>query len=108
MQLLSVVQSLILSINETELNIVKVKGCNTSCIRQTLVKLLRHSGFDAAVCVSKWQGSGKVPGGINISLNFLSIYLSFFVSILQCVVKPNKLLLLVFKVNTNILMSSWK
>lgn len=70
-QLLSIVQSLILSINETELNFVKVKACNASCIKQTLVKLLRHSGFDAAVCVSKWQGSGKGPGGINISLDFL-------------------------------------
>ncbi|KAH7673936.1 hypothetical protein IHE45_08G039100 [Dioscorea alata] len=37
--------------------------CNASCIRQFLVKLLRLSGYEAAICTSKWQGSGKVPGG---------------------------------------------
>ncbi|XWS65994.1 hypothetical protein CRYUN_Cryun05aG0162000 [Craigia yunnanensis] len=61
--LLSVVHSLILSISETDLHFVKSVPCNASCIRYSLVKLLRLSGYDAAVCVSKWQGSGKVPGG---------------------------------------------
>jgi uncharacterized protein (TIGR01615 family) len=60
---LSVVHSLILSINKTELHAVKSGPCNASCIRYTLVKLLRLSGYDAAVCQSKWQGTGKVPGG---------------------------------------------
>ncbi|RVX13733.1 hypothetical protein CK203_010237 [Vitis vinifera] len=36
--------------------------CNTSCIRFCLVKRLRLSGYDAAVCSSRWQGCGKVPG----------------------------------------------
>ncbi|XVF83686.1 hypothetical protein PTKIN_Ptkin16aG0510500 [Pterospermum kingtungense] len=61
--LLSVVHSLILSISETDLHFVKSGSCNASCIRYSLVKLLRLSGYDAAVCTSSWQGSGKVPGG---------------------------------------------
>ncbi|TQD85169.1 hypothetical protein C1H46_029257, partial [Malus baccata] len=32
-------------------------------IKFALVKLLRLSGYDAAVCAARWQGSGKVPGG---------------------------------------------
>ncbi|PON44734.1 hypothetical protein PanWU01x14_264230 [Parasponia andersonii] len=63
METLSVVHSLILSITKTELHAVKPGLCNASCIRFTLVKLLRLSGYDAAVCLSKWQGTGKVPGG---------------------------------------------
>ncbi|KAF8397484.1 hypothetical protein HHK36_016401 [Tetracentron sinense] len=59
----SVVHSLILSINETDLHFLKSGPCNGSCIRFSLVKLLRFSGYDAAVCASKWQGCGKVPGG---------------------------------------------
>ncbi|XVE99566.1 hypothetical protein REPUB_Repub03eG0210200 [Reevesia pubescens] len=61
--LLSLVHSLILSISEMDLHFVKSGQCNASCIRYSLVKLLRLSGHDAAVCVSRWQGSGKVPGG---------------------------------------------
>ncbi|KAK6227964.1 hypothetical protein SCA6_000304 [Theobroma cacao] len=61
--LLSVVHSLILSVSETDLHFVKSGPCNASCIRFFLVKLLRLSGYDAAVCASRWQGSGKVPGG---------------------------------------------
>ncbi|XP_042509903.1 uncharacterized protein LOC122085509 [Macadamia integrifolia] len=60
---LSKVQSLLLSINEIDLCCVKSGQCNASCIRFCLVKLLRFSGYDAAVCASKWQGCGKVPGG---------------------------------------------
>ncbi|KAF8402918.1 hypothetical protein HHK36_011010 [Tetracentron sinense] len=61
--LLSMVHSLILSINETDLRSIKSGPCNASCIRFSLVKLLRSSGYDAAVCASKWQSCGKVPGG---------------------------------------------
>lgn len=61
--LLSVVHSLLLSISETDLYFVKSAPCNASCIRFSLVKLLRLSGYDAAVCASRWQGVGKVPGG---------------------------------------------
>ncbi|KAA8539457.1 hypothetical protein F0562_026149 [Nyssa sinensis] len=61
--LLSMVNSFMLSINEIDLHIVKTGPCNGSCIRFSLVKLLRLSGYDAALCSSRWQGSGKVPGG---------------------------------------------
>ncbi|XP_058181751.1 uncharacterized protein LOC131300098 [Rhododendron vialii] len=61
--LLAVVNSLMLSMSGTDLHLVKSGPCNASCIRFSLVKLLRLSGFDAAVCSSKWQGNGKVPGG---------------------------------------------
>ncbi|KAK4579159.1 hypothetical protein RGQ29_029013 [Quercus rubra] len=61
--LMSVVNSLILSMNDTDLHYVNSGACNASCIRFSLVKLLRRSGYDAAVCATKWQGSGKVPGG---------------------------------------------
>ncbi|KAA3481835.1 plant-specific domain family protein [Gossypium australe] len=68
MDLLSVVHSLILSMGETDLHSVKSGPCNASCIRYSLVKLLRLSGYDAAVCVSRWQRSGKVPGAARSSL----------------------------------------
>ncbi|KAL3523817.1 hypothetical protein ACH5RR_016651 [Cinchona calisaya] len=60
---LSVVKSLLLSISEKDLLHVNSSSCNASCIRYTLVKLLRLSGYDAAVCAAKWPGSSKVPGG---------------------------------------------
>ncbi|KAF2318782.1 hypothetical protein GH714_010652 [Hevea brasiliensis] len=61
--LLSLVHSLMVSIKETDLHLVKSGTCNASCIRFSLVKLLRLAGYDAAVCSSRWQGGGKVPGG---------------------------------------------
>lgn len=61
--LLSVVHSLLLSMAHTDLQFVKSGICNGSCIRYSLVKLLRSSGYDAAVCGSKWQGCNRVPGG---------------------------------------------
>lgn len=62
--LASVVHSLILSITEKDLHLVKSDPCNASCLKFYLVKLLRLSGYDAAVCSARWQGSGKVPGGM--------------------------------------------
>ncbi|PIN02490.1 hypothetical protein CDL12_24997 [Handroanthus impetiginosus] len=61
--LLSVVNSLALSINERDLHAANSGLCNASCIKFSLVKLLRLSGYDAGVCTSRWQGSRKVPGG---------------------------------------------
>ncbi|GFY82175.1 cruciferin [Actinidia rufa] len=61
--LLSVVDSLMQSINGTDLHFAKSAPCNAGCIRFSLVKLLRLSGYDAAVCTSKWQACRKVPGG---------------------------------------------
>ena len=62
-ELVSAVNSLILSTKKTELQSVKAGACNASCVRFAIVKLLRFSGYDAAVCSSRWQGTGKVPGG---------------------------------------------
>ncbi|KAG8390861.1 hypothetical protein BUALT_Bualt01G0127700 [Buddleja alternifolia] len=61
--LFSVVNSLALSINERDLHATNSGLCNAGCIRFSLVKLLRLSGYDAGVCTCKWQGSGQVPGG---------------------------------------------
>lgn len=61
--LLSVVHSLLLSIEECDLHTVKEGYCNLGCVRHSLVKLLKLSGYDAAVCVSKWQTLDRVPGG---------------------------------------------
>lgn len=60
---MSVVNSLMLSISERELYHGKSGSCNASCIRFSLVKLLRLNGYDAGVCSAKWQGTSKVPGG---------------------------------------------
>lgn len=62
-ELLSVVHSLLFSIHESELQAFIRGQCTGSCIRHLLVKLLRYSGYDAAVCISKWQGFDKIPGG---------------------------------------------
>ncbi|KAF6148097.1 hypothetical protein GIB67_024272 [Kingdonia uniflora] len=59
----SVVHSLIHSIKDSDLHSIKLGPCNISCIRFCLVKLLRLSGYDAAVCATKWQNCGKIPGG---------------------------------------------
>jgi hypothetical protein len=62
-ELLSMVHSLLFSIHDSELQPFKTGQCSGSCIRHLLVKLLRYSGYDAAVCTSKWQGFDKIPGG---------------------------------------------
>ncbi|KAG8079180.1 hypothetical protein GUJ93_ZPchr0007g5854 [Zizania palustris] len=62
-ELLCMVHSLLLSIHESQLLAFKRGQCGGSCIRHLLVKLLRLSGYNAAVCVSKWQGFDKIPGG---------------------------------------------
>ena len=64
MTFVSVVHSLILSIDETNYPLDKSESCNASCIRLSLVKLLQSSGYDAAICATKWQGVGKIPGGM--------------------------------------------
>ncbi|WOL06932.1 hypothetical protein Cni_G15667 [Canna indica] len=69
----SFVHSLIFSISEVDLYLVKEEQCNASCIRQSLVKQLKLSGYDAAVCSARWQSIDKVPGGdheyIDVLLN---------------------------------------
>lgn len=62
----SLVHSLLFSVSEVDLYRIKDEHCNASCIRESLAKLLELSGYDAAVCSSKWQGTesiDKVPGG---------------------------------------------
>ncbi|XP_057472461.1 uncharacterized protein LOC130761035 [Actinidia eriantha] len=61
--LVSVVHSIMLSIDETNYPFDKSDLCNASCIRFSLVKLLQSSGYDAAICTTKWQSVGKIPGG---------------------------------------------
>ncbi|MBA0855446.1 hypothetical protein Goshw_014029, partial [Gossypium schwendimanii] len=62
MDLLYVVHLLELLMGGTDVHSVKLGPCNGSCIRYSIVKLLRFSGYDAAICVSRWHHSGKVPG----------------------------------------------
>jgi hypothetical protein len=62
-ELLATVHSLLFSIHELELQDFKRGQFSGSCIRHLLVRLLRYSGYDAAVCTSKWQGFDKIPGG---------------------------------------------
>ncbi|MBA0856319.1 hypothetical protein Goshw_026716 [Gossypium schwendimanii] len=52
MDLLFVVHLLVLSMGETDLHSVKLGPCNSSCIKYSLVKLLRLSRYDVVVCVS--------------------------------------------------------
>ncbi|MBA0765705.1 hypothetical protein Gotri_014861 [Gossypium trilobum] len=68
MDLLFVVHLLVLLMGGTDVRSVKLGPCNGSCIRYSLVKPLRLSGYDAVVCVSRWHHSGEVPGGMLISL----------------------------------------
>lgn len=80
--LLSTVHSLIRSMNETDLQSMNSGPCYASCIRFYLVKLMKLSGYDAGVCASKWQGSGKVPGGMLLYIllilpNYDSTYASW-------------------------------
>ncbi|MBA0613427.1 hypothetical protein Godav_013866 [Gossypium davidsonii] len=63
MDLFSMVHLLLLSMGETDLHSVKSGPYNANCIRYSLVKLLGLSRYDDDVCVSRWQRSGKVPGG---------------------------------------------
>lgn len=63
-ELASIVRSILLSLTENELlNIKNEVQCHVSFILQLIAKHLKASGYDAAVCLSKWDGIGKVPGG---------------------------------------------
>uniref|UniRef100_A0A2P2KIT0 Uncharacterized protein n=1 Tax=Rhizophora mucronata TaxID=61149 RepID=A0A2P2KIT0_RHIMU len=71
---LSLIHSLMQSIKDADLFPVKSGPCNASCTRFSLAKLLRLSGHDAAVCVSRWQGSSKVPGGMRSCFKASVVY----------------------------------
>ncbi|XP_047331194.1 uncharacterized protein LOC124934726 [Impatiens glandulifera] len=75
--LLSIVNSLLLSIKDTDEDLLHLANkskvlCKGSCIRFSLVKLLRISGYDAAVCASKWQAHGNVPGGDHVYIDVIN------------------------------------
>lgn len=64
-ELLNVVRKLVLAIDvDTDL-ICNSEGtdCRGGCIKRLVVNQLRAAGFDAAVCKSKWEGSGLVLRG---------------------------------------------
>ncbi|CAK9206853.1 unnamed protein product [Sphagnum troendelagicum] len=64
-KLLMDVKMSVLAINEnTDLMCNSVgKECKGGCTKRFVVKRLKASGYNAAVCKSRWQCSGKVPGG---------------------------------------------
>eukprot|EP00249_Psilotum_nudum_P022990 c28715_g1_i3 orf=691-1884(-) len=63
-EIASILTTLILVVNESELFCQFDKtGCKGACIRRLAVKHLRMSGYNASICISKWQNTGKVPGG---------------------------------------------
>lgn len=74
--LVMVVKSLFLSISETY-QVEKAEACDASCILYSLVKLLQSSGYDAALCATKWQNDGKVPGGM-LSYIYFSVFINVF------------------------------
>jgi hypothetical protein len=64
-ELLSAVWKLVLAIDvETDL-ICNSEGtdCRGGCIKRLVACQLRAAGYDAAVCKSKWEGSGRVLQG---------------------------------------------
>jgi uncharacterized protein (TIGR01615 family) len=64
-KLLIDVKMSVLAINEnTDLMCNSVsKECKGGCTKRFVVKRLKASGYNAAVCKSRWQCSGNVPGG---------------------------------------------
>lgn len=66
-ELLANVTMVVLDINEdTDLiHSSDPSECKGSCTRRYVVKHLRSSGYNAAMCKSKWHNSGRVPGGEN-------------------------------------------
>ncbi|KAH8947040.1 hypothetical protein BDL97_11G019000 [Sphagnum fallax] len=64
-ELLAEVKRLVLTINgETDLMCnPRGKECKGGCTKRFVVKHLKALGYKAAVCNSRWQGSGRVPGG---------------------------------------------
>lgn len=64
-ELLADVQRLLLTVNEDTDLICDANGanCKGTCIKRFIVKHLRTAAYSASVCKSKWQSSGRVPGG---------------------------------------------
>ncbi|MBA0828512.1 hypothetical protein Goarm_013184 [Gossypium armourianum] len=51
---------------------MKSGPCKASCIRDSLVKLLRLSRYDVAVCVLRWQRSGNVLRGDHVYIDVVN------------------------------------
>lgn len=68
-ELLAEVKRLVLTINEETDLMCNPRGkeCKGGCTKRFVVKHLKALGYKAAVCNSRWQGSGRVPGGISSS-----------------------------------------
>lgn len=64
-ELLVDVQRLLLTVNEDTDLICEANGanCKGTCIKRFIVKHLKTAAYGASVCKSKWQSSGRVPGG---------------------------------------------
>lgn len=62
-ELLSDVQGLLLTANESGDLMCDDDGCKGACIKWFVVKHLKVAAYAAAVCKSKWVSAGRVPGG---------------------------------------------
>lgn len=75
-ELLNVVRSVVLELN-VDVNLLCRTGGNLrkgECTKNLVVKHLRATGYDAAVCKSKWEISSRLLGGSHIlfSTEFLT------------------------------------
>nr|XP_024381866.1 uncharacterized protein LOC112285357 [Physcomitrium patens]PNR49946.1 hypothetical protein PHYPA_011843 [Physcomitrium patens] len=63
-ELLNAVVNIILT-SDVDMLICNSEGadCRGGCIKRLVASQLRTAGYDAAVCKSKWEGSGRVLGG---------------------------------------------
>lgn len=64
-ELLKEVKLQLLSIKEDSDLVCEPEGsdCKGGCVKRFVVSHLKVTGYDAAVCKSKWLSSGRVPGG---------------------------------------------
>ena len=64
-ELVNAVRRLVLGIDVDNDLICNSGGtnCRGGCIKRLVVNQLRAAGYDAAVCKSKWESSGRVLGG---------------------------------------------
>jgi hypothetical protein len=81
-ELLMDVKMSVLAINEnTDLMCNSVgKECKGGCTKRFVVKCLKASGYNAAVCKSRWQCSGKVPGGDPLFSSWLQLLVTSVLS----------------------------
>ena len=64
-KLLHVIRSVVLALN-VDVDLLGSTGgnlCKEECTKYLLVQKLRATGYDAAVCKSKWESSSRLLGG---------------------------------------------